>query len=206
MNKYLTTSQKDRAKPFLTKKQEGKCLFCKDPLTFVTSPNDPLHTTTEHLDGNVFNNKIENLALAHKRCNNDKKHNADYQIIAKAQLEENHNSFDSLSESASKAPKGREASIEIDVNKAYAQLTKEYLNARLKTENKPAINKKDACRSIAYLMFEKISQGSPYTAQRHIEMFTSSVGPYEEIEEGGETLIIRKKSTTEKHLNVFADP
>src|SRR3990167_2247709 len=78
---------------YLTKQnlsKDGKCLFCKDP--FVSTPaNNSMHTTYEHLDGNTFNNDPTNLALAHKHCNNEKKHNSDYQIIARQQLQENHN-------------------------------------------------------------------------------------------------------------------
>lgn len=189
--KYLTTSSKGKLKPYLLAKQDNKCIFCKD--TFLPNPpNAEASITYEHLDGNVFHNKPENLALAHKRCNKAKSANSDYQIIAKQLLSDNHNSFDLLGESVKSPAKGREPSIEIDVNKAYLQLTKEYLNARLITANAEALNKKDACRSIAYLIYEKLNQGSPYTAQKAIEMFTSTAAPFEEIDENGETLIIKR--------------
>jgi len=192
MQRYLTTSQKNRERPRLLTKQDGRCLFCKDQ--FVTTPaNDSMQINVEHLDGNVFNNDSMNLALAHKKCNNEKKYNSDYQIIARAQLKENHNSFESLGEGETKPRLNKESSLEVDLNRAYAKLTGEYLRDRLTVQKLPAVNKKDAARSIAYIMYERVGQGSPSSAQRHIEMFTSTAGPYTEADENGETVILKRQ-------------
>lgn len=191
LQRYLTTVEKDRYKPGLLKKQEGKCLYCKDP--FVSVPaNNSMHTTVEHLDGNVFNNDPANLALAHKRCNNDKKHNSDYQIIARQQLQENHNSLDSLDARVSQTHEPKETSQQIDINVAFYHITKQFVNDRLLRQLMPEIPFNDTAESVAYLMKEQTNHGSSATAKRYLNELTSSVAPFDRIERGGVWYIVKR--------------
>ena len=192
MQRYLTTSQKDRERPRLLQKQEGKCLFCKD--AFVPNPaNNSMRYTIEHLDGNVFNNDIANLALAHKKCNNEKKHNSDYQIIARHQLQDNHNSFDSLDACVSQTHEPKETSKQIDINVAFYKITKDYVNDRLLRQLLPEIHFNDTAESVAYLMKEQTNHGSSATAKRYLNELSSSVAPFDRVERGGVWYIIKRQ-------------
>jgi len=192
MQRYLTTSEKDRYKPGLLKKQDGRCLFCKDP--FVSTPaNNSMHTTYEHLDGNTFNNDPANLALAHKHCNNEKKHNSDYQIIARQQLQENHNSADSLDVHVRQTHEPKETSQQIDINVAFYHITKQFVNDRLLRQAMPEILFNDTAESVAYLMKEQTNHGSSATAKRYLHELTSSVAPFDRVERGGVWYIIKRQ-------------
>ena len=191
MQKYLTTCQKDNYKPALLKKQDNKCLFCRDP--FVSVPaNDSMKTTFEHLDNNVFNNRLENLALAHKRCNNEKRFNPDYQIIAKAQLQENHNSAESVDMCIKQSHEPKATSTEIDINVAFYKITKDFISERLLRQGKPSIEFNDTAYSVAYLMKEQTNHGSSATAKRYIMELCSTAAPFNKIEEGGIWCIIKR--------------
>ena len=192
MQRYLTTCQKDRYKPGLIERQNNKCLFCKDP--FVSVPaNNSMHTTYEHLDGNTFNNDLANLALAHKKCNNDKKHNSDYQIIARHQLQENHNSADSLYARVSQTHEPKETSKQIDINVAFYKITKDFVNDRLLRQALPELPFNDTAESVAYLMKEQTAHGSSATAKRYLNELTSSVAPFDRIERGGVWYIVKRQ-------------
>lgn len=192
MQRYLTTAEKNRYRPILLKKQENKCLFCKIEFTNVPA-NRNMSITAEHLDSNVFNNKFENLALAHKKCNNDKKWNIDYQLIAKAQLEENLNSFEPLSVSKQTTHEPKPTSKEIDINVATFNLAEAYLIERLKVQDKPALDFNDTMYSIFYLLKETTGHGSSETVKRTLLGFTSSAGPYDKVEDANGNWIIIKK-------------
>ena len=162
MKGYLTTSKKDNLRPALLLRDGSNCLFCGDPL--VTSPQSKeLKTTFEHLDSNPKNNNPENLSLCHWKCNQQKKVYPEFQLIAKAKIENLSSTVDSLGVSGSTTHKP--ASKEIDLNVAYGQLTYEYLNDRLIVQGKPALNYNGTAESIAYIMWQRTGHGSPATVK-----------------------------------------
>lgn len=192
MQHYLTTSQKDRLKPYLMKKQNNRCLFCKD--LFVSTPaNDSMKTTFEHLDNNTTHNENWNLALAHKHCNNEKKFNTDYQIIAQMQLKENHQSADSTDMCVNPSPEPKQTTKEIDINVAFYKITKEFISDRLLRQGVPELLWNDTKHSVAYLMKEQTGHGSSSTAERYLLDLTSSVAPFNKIEHGGIWVIVKRQ-------------
>ena len=199
MQRYLTTSQKDKFKSYLLRKQNNKCLFCFDPLT-PTPANNDMATTYEHLDNNVFHNDLENLALAHKRCNNDKKHNSDYQIIARDQMKSNSLAVDSLSVSDQARHEPKHTPKVVDINVAMYNITKEYLHERLVVQGKPALDFNDAAYSIFYIMKEATGHGSSETSKRHILGLCSTAAPYDKQEDqNGRWIIIKRTKAINEH-------
>lgn len=190
MGKYLTTSQKDNLTPALIKRDGANCFYCGTAFQLTTSRE--LKRTIDHLDDNYKNNVIENLVLAHRKCNQLKKSYPEFKIMAEEKLKENHSSFDYLGESVGQTAAHKPASKEIDLNVAYAQLTEEYLNERLIRQGKAALNYNGAAEAIAFMMWQKTKHGSPTTVKRHLDMFTSDAAPFKTIQEGGETLIIKR--------------
>lgn len=194
--RYLSTAEKRRWLQHYLDKQENLCLFCKEQ--FVPNPaNDLMSITYEHLDKDVFNNEEWNLALAHKRCNNEKKWNSDYQIIAKDQLELNRKSLDSLSVSKQRPDEPKPTSKEIDINIATFNLAEAYLRERLKVKAMPALDFNDTMYSIFYLLKETTGHGSSETVKRTLLGFTSTAGPYDRIKDHNGNWVIAMKTKKE---------
>lgn len=192
MKSYLTTSAKDRLKPYLLKRDGSDCLFCGKPL----EPNPEtkaMRITIEHLDGIKTHNDKENLALAHWHCNNLKKTWPEYQVIAANKLQENKLTFDSLDECELTPPAPKEASKEIDLNVAMKRQTWEYLNDRLITKGKEAINLSDTIHSISFIFWQKTGHGSSETIKRYVKDFCSSAAPFKIESVNGEELILKRQ-------------
>ena len=190
MQKYLTTSEKDRLTPFLLRRDGTNCFYCKNPFDYT---NKELKRTVDHLNdkpAGTENNRPENLVLCHWQCNQLKKTYPEYQVMAQNKLHENQVSFDSLDMCEATAPKP--ASKEIDLNVAIKKLTYEYLQERLVRQAKPAINYNDAAHSIAYIFWERTGHGSSETVKRHLNDFCSSAAPFKAVYENGETVILKR--------------
>ena len=195
--RYLSTARKNQLRPHLLTKQKNTCLFCNKE--FETLPaNDNYSITFEHLNKDVFENNIWNLALVHKDCNNAKKWNIDYQIIAKEQLDLNLKSVDSMSVSTTPTREPKPTSKEIDINVATFNLTEEYLRERLDVKGMDALDLNDTIYSIFYLLKQTSGHGSSETVKRTIFGFTSTAGPYDKQEDQNGNWIITKKVKKEK--------
>ena len=72
---------RERFEPTM-QRQDELCLFCKGPFTEQLLPE------WDHLDNNLDNSRPENIALVHRTCNNKKKFNPEYQVIAHDAKEE----------------------------------------------------------------------------------------------------------------------
>lgn len=189
MQKYLTTSQKDKLRMYLLKRDGNKCFYCKDP--FVSSPESKeLRLNIDHLDNNAKHNDESNLVLCHAKCNQLKKAYPDYQIMAEAKIQELRSFVDPLRESEATPPKP--ASKEIDLNVALKKLTWEYLNDRLIRQGKPALSYNDTAHSISFIMWERTGHGSSETVKRHLNDFCSTAGPFKAVEQDGETIILKR--------------
>ena len=187
MQRYLTTSQKDRLTPYLLRRDSANCFYCNLPFDPI---NKDLKRTFDHLDNNPKNNEKENLVLCHWKCNQLKKTYPEYQVMAQNKIHENHISFEPLNESETTAPKP--ASKEIDLNVALKKLTYEYLQERLVRQGKPAINYNDTAHSISYIFWERTGHGSSETVKRHLNDFCSSAAPFKAVEENGEMVILKR--------------
>lgn len=187
MQRYLTTSQKDRLTPYLLKRDGSNCFYCKNAFDGLSKE---LKRTFDHLDNKPMNNERENLVLCHWKCNQLKKSYPEYQILAQNKINENLVSFDSLNESEANTPKP--ASKEIDLNVAMKKLTYEYLQERLIVQAKPALNFNDTAHSISYIFWNRTGHGSSETVKRHLNDFCSSAAPFKAVEENGETVIIKR--------------
>ena len=189
---YLTTSQKDRYMPILIQRDGANCYYCKLPFDPLAQD---LKRTFDHLDNDRTNNDIANLVLAHWKCNQMKKYNVEYKVMAADKRNEN---LDSMDECVPIPPTHKEASREIDINVALKKLTWEYLHDRLvgdkvhpPREKKLELN--DTASSISFIFWERTGHGSSETVKRHIKEFCSSVAPFTLYEEAGEWLIQRRQ-------------
>ncbi|MGI0027133.1 MAG: HNH endonuclease, partial [Nitrosopumilaceae archaeon] len=109
MIKQLSATKKVEYLPTLFNKQRGKCLYCKEPF------EDFRDAIFDHLNNNRQDNRLENLCLAHQRCNVKKATYLDYQIIANECLKKNE---DQVLSERKKLEDGNssDASTEIGIN------------------------------------------------------------------------------------------
>jgi len=189
--KYLTTSQKDKLLGFLLKRDGSNCFYCKIPFD---QQSHKLKRTFDHLNNNNKENGTWNLVLCHWKCNQEKKRSAEYQIMADEKLHENQVSFDSLSVCVSQKLESepKQASKEIDLNVAMKKLAWEFINERLITQGKPALNFNDTAHSIAFIFWQRTGHGSSETVKRHLLDFCSESAPFKRVEESGEDLIQKR--------------
>lgn len=179
---YLTTSQKDQIAPYLLTRDGPNCFYCLKPF------DDSIkifRRTFDHLDNNAHNNEKQNLVLAHFKCNQDKKWNIDYQLMAQEKIKQNSVSFDSMRARGITTHEPKQTSKEIDINVAFYKITKDYISDRLINQGLPAILYKDTAYSVCYIMKEQTGHGSSTTAERYINALCSSAGPFFLEEEGG---------------------
>jgi hypothetical protein len=186
MKQYLTTSKKQRLAPFILKRDGPNCFYCSSPFDGLSKE---LKRTYDHLDNNPFHNEPENLVLCHWKCNQLKKVYPEYKLMAESKIKEN---FDSLDVCVNPSPEPKETTKEIDINLATKRIVLEFLQDRLLTQGKPAIELSDTIHSISYLMYEKTNHGSSETVKRHIKDFCSSVAPFKIEEQNGEWVIIKR--------------
>ena len=155
------------------------CLFCNQPLKVDKngrrSSNEPEKVVLDHLNNNSKNDNYWNMALVHQKCNQDKRTNGDYQIIAHDKIAENKKYVPSPSEGGS--DQHDNANVKTG-NKLHA-LTKKYLERKLPYATTPAILVSDVCDELAYLAQEKYHCGSQPTMKRHLESLCSNSAPWE---------------------------
>jgi len=186
---YLTTSKKDQLTPIILNRDGPECFFCKK--TFDDSLK-LLRRTFDHLDNNARNNELLNLVLCHFKCNQDKKWNIDYQLMAQDKIRSNSISFDTMRARGNTTHEPKQTSKEIDINVAFYKITKDYISDRLINQGLPAMLYKDTAYSVFYIMKEQTGHGSSTTAERYINGLCSTAGPFFLEEEGGLWFIKKK--------------
>lgn len=144
----------------------------------------------EHLNNNRYDNRIENIALAHQACNIKKSTYTDYQIIASEKLKENESKL-FVGEKNRAALEIKEASTEIDINVTNYDIAKKFLLERIKTDG--SIGYTDALNSISFLCKEKTGHGSQQSVRNYINSLTSPVGTFMMIKnEEGKKIIVKR--------------
>ena len=158
------------------------CIFCN-----LDTPE--YDRELEHLDNHIENNKPENHALAHKKCNLEKRHNPDFQIIAKERLALNQ-TRNMTSAIEDKTEYGNSPEIEHNVN--VGQFVRQCLEEVTKTDGE--ILSSDALNGYTYLAKEKFGHCSQVTIRRHLDALCSPPGPFMKIKNSSGKSVIVKRS------------
>lgn len=158
------------------------CIFCN-----LNTPE--YDRELEHLDNNIENNKPENHALTHKKCNLEKRYNPEYQIIAKERLALNQ-TRNMTSAIEDKTEYGNSPEIEHNVN--VRQFVRQRLEEIIKIDNE--ISYSDALNGFTYLAGEKFGHCSQITIRRHLDAFCSPPSPFMKIKNSSGKLVIVPRS------------
>jgi len=201
--KQLTQNQKVKWTALIMKRdyadgQEPTCFFCEQ----IFLEGDPRWKKEwEHLNNNPEDNRPENLVWVHHLCNQKKKNNTDWQILANEKLQENimwaESESESLGEGGKTPDKNTQPNEQIDANKTESQLAEEYLNERLlgRNENLPPeteIDYNETRDSLTYLHYKKYGHGSQNTFDRILKMLTSEAAPFDREKRNGRLKIFRR--------------
>ena len=156
----------------------------------------------DHLNNNPQDNRPENMVWAHAQCNEKKKYNIDWNIIAAEKLKKNVKLH-----SDSLGARGREGSFsahketsdEADVSAVIIKHATQFLAQELLPQNgKPPQRKeiflKEAVECVDYLTKKEIGRGSHAAVQRHLETLSCTISKeYGRKPVNGKQLIFRRE-------------
>ena len=130
--KHFTMNNKVKDLLIIIERDGNICFYCV--MEFV--PQVQKWTREfDHLNDDNTDHRVENLVLSHRECNNEKKTNFDWKLLAQKKLEENIKSG-YVGGKISRI----ETSAEIDSNTEFSKIAREYLiEILLPHGGKPAI-------------------------------------------------------------------
>ena len=203
--KQLTLNLKTRYTPIILQRDYPNgvtptCFYCEQ--RFIK--NHPLWKKEwDHLDNDTTHNDVSNHVWAHAHCNERKKNDLDWQILASEKKKQNEKwAVESLGEGEKKrvntAHTQTQPNEQIDANADAARLAEEFLIERLLPRNgRPAIDDQidfnEAADTIAYRCFKKHGHGSQNTITRILKMLTCDDSSFGREKRDGRTVIFRSE-------------
>ena len=169
-------------------KDDGyQCLLCKEPFTDKNPPE------WDHLNNNPNDSRYENVALVHKTCNNKKKFNPDYQIIAQEKLLENEKAVLVCERRQADTGTTQELTSSQQISKALRPIALQWLEEHTLIEKEILL--KDAVNAIVFLCQKQTGWGSQATIYRYIDECTNRYyGRFTLSTDGAGKTIIRRRT------------
>ena len=203
-SKQLTLNQKSKWTPLIIERDYPDqhtpvCLYCGQE--FINGDKD-YQKEWDHLNNNDSDNRPENLVWAHARCNELKKTNADWQIIALEKLKKNERWNPEFVwrggvEGIFPIHSQIQPNEQIDANADASNEAEKYLAERLLPQlGRSAIDDKIdfniAADVIAFRCYKKHGHGSQNTITRILKMLTCQDSPFDRVKIDGRTWIVRR--------------
>lgn len=186
MSKHLTPKQKaDYLDLIIARDAEFACWYCKKEFL---SLSDYLY---DHLNNNRQDNRIDNLVLACRTCNNKKPHVIEMCVLALDKLSENEISNYMREKNLSKTAKKEDTEIQISVENY--TLAKLWLIKEI--DSRGYVLFSEALDCISYECREKTGHGSQQSVRQYINTLTSKVAPFEIVKNDKGKKIIRRSKT-----------
>jgi len=186
----LTTKQKRSWRSIIIRHYGHVCFYCKDKFL---PEYLPFSEEWDHLNCKEWDNRIENVVLAHRECNNKKKYNPDWQILAIEHLEENEKSGVLVRECEREKTNHRPTppySEEIYSNAEFTKIAEEYLAEHLAVDER--IPYKSTLDTIAYRCYKAVGHGTSKTLRDIVDMLASAEAKYEVVRDGGKRWIQKR--------------
>ncbi len=187
MRKQFSYQEKKRLHNYLTWRDGNECIYCRKAFKNTREP------IIEHLNNNEGDNRWDNLAYAHQRCNFLKgtQDDAEFLDIGLIKLEENelHNYVGE--NFLEKEPK-KDASTEIEISHKCYEITEQYLTDKIL--KKGWIPYKGVIHNIVYLSKKKTTYGSEQSIRSHLKTLTSDSAPFEIAKDNDGKKIIRRRT------------
>ena len=186
MSKHFSHQEKRRLHTYLIWRDGNKCIYCKKSFRNSREP------IIEHLNNDRSDNRRDNLAYAHQKCNVLKgtQNDGKFLEIGLLKLEENelHNY---VGESFLEKEPKKDASTEIEINHKCYEITEQYLTDKIL--EKVWIPYKGVIHNISFLAIQKTGHGSVQSIRSHLMILTSDDAPFEIMNDEKEGKIIRRR-------------
>jgi len=159
----LTHRIKQKAFPTLVERDDYRCFYCKGKFY----DNHPAEY--DHLNNNPNDSRRENLVFSHKECNNKKKFDSDYQIIAQDKLIENENAVVACERTLADTSTTKELTSQQEISKTNKNIAKRFVEEH--TINGEELILRDAANAIVNICDENNGTGSQAAVYRYIDGF-----------------------------------
>ncbi len=180
-----TIAQKRKLFKYLVERDGFKCYLCE------TEFKNTREAVLEHLDDNWRDNREDNLALAHQKCNIEKINNIEFSNKAIEKLEENESHMYVGESFLTKNKENKEASTEIEISNKCYEITESYLTEKIIDDG--WILYGGLIATIVYLSRKTIGHGSEQSIRSHIKALTSELAPFEIAKDREGKKIIKKR-------------
>jgi len=182
----LTHRLKQKNEPIVRDRDLYVCLYCKEEFTETHPPE------WEHLNNNPNDSRPENLVFAHKECNNRKKFNPEYQVLAHEKLIQNERAVLTCERTLADTGTTKELTSQQEINKANMKIAKQFIQEQ--TINNEELILRDAANAIVDICQDNNGTGSQSAVYRYIESFTNPfTGKFTiSINQKGEKIIRRR--------------
>jgi len=164
VSKLTSKNRREYYSPIM-ERQEGKCLYCKTPFT------DKRVIEYDHLLDNPNQSEIEDVCLAHKTCNNKKKFNSDYQIIAHDAAQEYRRAVFTCGNTLADTGTTKELTSQQQINKINYPIAKQFIQEHTLTEKEVIL--RDAVNAIVDICKDNNGTGSQSAVYRYIDSLTN---------------------------------
>ena len=186
--KHLTDRMKSEYLNIIIERDEGfKCFYCSEKFSLSQRGKDQY--LYEHLNNNRKDNRIDNVVLACRSCNNKKPNDIDMQFIADAKLIENEN-LNYMREKFQRKEDNRQDS-EVQISKMNYQICRRYVIKNVDSFGE--IDFKNTVHSIVYQCRENNNTGSPQATYNYLNIICCNESPFEIVKNSENKRIIRRK-------------
>ena len=185
MTKNLTDRMKGEFLDILIGRDEGySCWYCHKPFSLSQSKEEG--HLYDHLNNNRSDNRIDNLVLCCRRCNNTKPTDFDMQILASEKLRDNEKRHYMREKTNSKSPR---QDSEVQISKENYQICYRYVLKNVDAFGE--IDFKETVNSVVYQCRQNNNTGSPQSVYNYLKVICSMESPYEIVKD--KVKIIRTK-------------
>lgn len=192
--KKLSTFLKTKYLPIILERDGNNCFYCGGsfPNKFQETFQPGKTREFDHLNNNEEDNRLENLCLAHRVCNQHKINNQSWINKARKKLRENER-LAQIPEAH--ADTDKETPTETDTNAIFAEIVRKELSDRLLPhgDNPPVeteILYKEFLDLCAAKGYKKTGHASQNTFRRIVDMFVTSEFPYMKVKNSDKKFII----------------
>ncbi len=181
-----TIAQKRKLMKYLVERDGYKCYLCEKGF------KNTRDVVLEHLNDNWGDNREDNLALAHQKCNLEKINNTEFIDKSILKLEENESHMYVGESFLDNNKENKEASTEIEISNKCYEITEAYLIEKIICDG--WILYKGLIATIVYLSRKTIGHGSEQSIRSHIKALTSEIAPFEITTNMDGEKIVKKRS------------
>lgn len=187
VSKTLTQTLKAKYLPQLIDRDGNQCFYCKGRFHMWIKK---YKREFDHLDNNESHNDISNIVICHAKCNDEKRTNGDYQIMASEKLSKNIKSGDILIKSH--ADTDKETGTEVDSNAIFYDVMKEVLKEKISKSSIYSV--KDIVNLATAKGYIEVGHCSQTTMYRVLDVLTTEIFKWEKFKDEKQRWYIRERS------------